>query len=115
MFTSNHPQFNFVIDPTDSFIHVEPERLVDACGFIPYWIDVTDERSFQQQVDDNYGFGLSEFNGAKVSGDGTYAYPDDPPLKPYLKWERPGEVAYMYAHAMMSFIKDGKTFVTRVD
>lgn len=115
MFVSDHPLFKFVVDPTNSFAGVPVNRLVDACGFIPYWIDVTDERSFQQQIDDNYGFGLFEIHGSKIAEDGTYIYPNDPDLKPYLKWERPGETAYMYAHALMSFIKDGKTFVTRVD
>ncbi len=115
MFYSNHPQFRFTIDPTNSFTDVDPQRLIEACGLIPYWVDVTDERSFRQQVDDNYGFGLYEMSGGTVDGEGVYRYPEDPDLLPYLKWERDGEVAYMYSHAIMAFVKDGVTFVTRVD
>lgn len=115
MFAIDHPQFKFIVDPTDSFIHVSPRRLIEACGLIPYWIDVTDERSFQQQVDDAYGFGLYPFTGSMIKADGTHTYPEDPEMKPYIKWEREGEVAYMYAHAIMAFIRDGQTFVTRVD
>jgi hypothetical protein len=112
---SIHPQHRFEVDPTDHFSDVEPEYLVDACGLIPYWIDVTTEDSFQKQVDDNYGFGLFEMKGGEVDANGVYRYPEDPDLFPLVKWERDGEVAYMYQYAIMSFIKDGEVFVTRVD
>lgn len=117
MYQNSHPYLRFVVDPTDSYTDVDPIRLVEACGLIPYWIDVTDDRSFQQQVDDSYGFGLYPWNLSKttIDEDGTYHYEGDPDMKPYMKWERDGEVAFMYQSAIMSFIKDGEVFVTRVD
>lgn len=115
MYVCNHPLHTFVIDPLNRFMDVDPQRLIEACGLIPHWIDVTNEDSFQKQIDDNYGFGLYEMNGGEVGEDGVYRYPEDPDLYPYLKWERDGEVAYMYSHAIMSFVKDGRVFVTRVD
>ena len=100
-----------VIDPTDHFSELDPVRLLEACAPIPYWIDVNASPSFQEQVDTKYCFGLFEIKGGTIDENGVYHYPEDPPLYPLAKWE----VAYMYQHAIISFIKDGETFVTRVD
>lgn len=117
MYFSIHPQFKFVVDPTDHYTDVDPNKLVEAGGLIVAWIDVTDPTPFQEQVLRNYPFGMYEFEDSTVDEDGVYTdkYPEDPPMHPILKWERDGETAYMYQSAFMSFIKDGVTFVTRVD
>jgi len=83
-------------------------------GIIPYWI-TTDDLSFQEQVTESYGFPVFEMTGGSIDIEGNYSYPEDPTLRPLCKWERNGEVAYMYESAIMAFIKDGVTFITRVD
>lgn len=106
------------IDPMGKFTHVNPHTMLNMIGMIQYWIDFADERSFKQQVEDNYGFGpLYRFSSdSTVDADGVMHYPGDPDLYPIAVWHREGETAYMYEHAMMAFVTaDGDTFVTRVD
>ena len=106
------------IDPLGKFSHVDPHVMMNMLGLVQYWIDLYDERSFKQQVEDAYGFGsLHRFSDTgKVDANGIYRYPGDPELYPIAIWRREGETAYMYEYAIMAFVTaDGETFVTRVD
>jgi len=103
------------IDPNSKFPNVSPIHLLELCGLIPAWVSDDPELSFQEQVIGSYGFPAQAITGSVVDADGTYRYPGDPLLHPIAKWQRGGEVMYMYEYAVVAFIKDGVTFVTRVD
>jgi hypothetical protein len=106
------------LDPMGKFKDVDPRQLIEMVGLIQYWIDLYDDRSFKQQVEDNYGFGpLHRFSSdSTVDSDGVMKYPGDPDLYPIAVWHRDGETAYMYQYAIMAFVMaDGDAFVTRVD
>lgn len=103
------------VDPLNHYTSVPDRALLEACGMILYWIVEDDSDTLQEQVNKNYQFGMYEMKGGTVTPEGIYEYPEDPPLYPLVKWERGDEVAYMYPHAIMSFIHKGVTFVTRVD
>ena len=112
----NLNSYKVTLDPTGqyTFKGVERGRIIVSLGIIPHWI-TNEERSFQEQVTESYGFPVYEMTGGTVDKDGNYVYPEDPVLAPLCKWERDGEVAYMYESAIMAFVKDGNTFITRVD
>ena len=113
----NLNSYKVTLDPTGHYtfkMGVSRPRIINSLGFILHWI-ANEERSFQEQVTESYGFPVFEMKGGTVDSDGKYSYPEDPVLAPLCKWERDGEVAYMYEYAIMAFIKDGKTFMTRVN
>lgn len=103
------------VDPNNKFPGVDSQNLLGFCGLIPGWIRDDPTLSFQEQVIGSYGLPAPEMTGGVLDADGCYRYPDDPPLHPIVKWQRGEEVMYMYDLAIVSFVKDGVTFVTRVD
>ena len=117
-----------IIDPTGHFVGkgVEKERLVEACGLIPIFIDYAEHREaetarevFEYMVEE-YGFGGHEWPADKHSVDpetGVYSYPEDPDLYPLVLFEVDGcDVdVYIYQHAIVSIVGDDETIVCRMD
>ena len=112
------------LDPTKSFTNAPIERLVQAMGILPNWVaealeaGCADIEALTASLADSYGFGeLHNLKGGEVAKDGTYQYPQDPPLRPLAKIETADLAIYFYPHAMLSIVekKSGDAFVTRMD
>ena len=110
------------IDPTGFFTKqgAERDRILEACGAIPAWIVHGDQSlGFQERVTKEYGYPVSQSTGGTIDPDGTYHYPEDPPLYPLISIQDGGEFCYQYEHSMVAFIsfKDNKqtVYVTRMD
>lgn len=104
-----HPQIEVVL-----YGNTQPEEL----GLLPYWVlnDAYFHLPLREAMEDQYQFPLYEIDGGEVDADGTFYYPDDPPLHPLIRIERLGEVFLQYHYGMVAFIdKDGQSFVTRMD
>lgn len=108
------------VDPNGHYksFNVPNERLIAACGVIPEWIMegyLLGETDMYQAIYDRYGFPMCDMTGGAVnnSDEGIYKYPGDPELHPIVRWESDTQVAFMYEHAIMSFV-DKATQVVRV-
>ena len=114
MFISNEVKYD--IDPLDKFTNVAPEALVEACGFIPSFInpeadDVMEEALLQ------YGFSIGPMVGGKVDGIGIYKYPGDPDLYPITRCVADNKTIYIYEYGIISFVDNegGETVTYRFD
>ena len=92
---------------------------MDVLGLPPHWAlnPFFFHMPLKEALEIQYGFGsLIEMNGGTVTDEGTYLYPDDPPLEPLIKIERGDETYYQYDYAIIAIVqKSGETFVTRMD
>ena len=111
-------------DPTKSFTNAPVKRLVEAMGILPSWVvegleaGCADIEALTASLADSYGFGkLHNFKGGEVAENGTYQYPEDPPMPPLAKIESADLSIYFYQHAMLSIVEkdSGGAFVTRMD
>lgn len=114
-------QYELKIDPTGGFEGADDDRILEACGFIPIWVadwlqNHQDDLSLKDYLDQTYGFGLYPM-GEKgwIDDDGTYHYPGDPDLPPYISIETPVGLLYQYSHGIVAIPHEGELFVTRMD
>ena len=107
----------YELDPLEQFTDVEPQRLIDAMGVLPAWVDPADPRPARLQFETKYRFGVTEIPGVEVMPDGTWSYPGDPVLHPIAKIERAHEIVYFYRGAFVAIVQksDGASFATRMD
>ena len=110
---------HITFDPTGHFKsqNVPEERLAPACGYLLGWACnyatlVVQAASLKEAMDAQYGFGLHEMTGGKITEGGIYKYPEDPDMYPLVKVQTGEEYMYIYQHAIIAF-NDG--FVTRMD
>jgi len=112
------------LDPTKSFTNAPVKRLVEAMGILPSWVaggleaGCADIEALTVSLANSYGFGkLHNFKGGEVAENGTYQYPEDPPMPPLAKIESADLSIYFYQHAMLSIVEkdSGGAFVTRMD
>ena len=77
-----------IVDPTNSFEGVEPERLMEICGLIPHFVaevkgwDVYGAQDMMDAMMQVYGFPHDIDMGGEVGEDYMYRYPEDEPLAP---------------------------------
>lgn len=126
----------YTVDPTKTFASRTREdklRLIDACGFIPAFIE--GQREGETIIDTfnreyAHGGGWFEYGGAfDLSPDGYLVFrfpetgdPDDPggneEYRPFLKAKPPlsNEEVFIYSHAWVAVrFPDGRTTVSRMD
>ena len=112
------------LDPTKSFTNAPTERLVQAMGILPNWVadgleaGCADIEALTEALAGYYGFGeLHDLKGGEIAENGTYQYPEDPPMPPLAKIESADLSIYFYQHAKLSIVekKSGDAFVTRMD
>lgn len=113
------------LDPAHNFRNVSATHLLNACGLIPHWIIAfvaehpDSDRPLQDVVDEEYGFGLYEFDSMDINDDMelvSLTYPDDEPFKPFLKVSFKGAHLIQYDCGMLAFVSPaGELFVTRAD
>lgn len=116
------------LDPTDHYLEVGEVELMNACGYIPFWVcdEEQEEKPLQELLEANYPFGMYQMTGEVMEG-GVYRSPyhepdpetgeSDPDLHPLIKIERKGETLYQYPYAIVAFKRDDsdKWFITRMD
>lgn len=105
----------WIIDPLGEYEDVAPEDLIEACGFIPYFLQQNDERDARTQMVDRYGFGDFPTTGAAVDARGVYSYPEDPDMFPYMETSLRGETIRIYPYAFVAITNDQGTYTTRMD
>ena len=112
-------------DPCGEYSYMDTDAVLAACGFIPSWCqnyEIGSEKLLIKYLEEMYGFGpLYPMQGI-LNNKGVYAYPGDPPLKPYLRimWfdsnpENPDAVLFQYPHAIVAVIQGDHRFITRMD
>jgi len=114
------------IDPLRQFEAVKPNRLFEATGLIPYFVneafmceqeDSTPEELMEVMLE-AYGFGMSGNMldyGGEILGDGTYQYPEDEPLYPLVEFQLKTCSIYVYQHALVAVVGDDSEVMTRMD
>lgn len=85
---------------------VPAERVLEACGFIPFWLNEADPRPAAEQLNEHYshGGGWRPFSSTTdqkfkvLEEDMSIKYPGDPKHKPFVKFLLRDEEVYMYDH-----------------
>lgn len=116
--TENQTLYTVKVDPTESFIHLSDQDVLDSLGLIPQiMFDSSNSRlNMWDALNAGYQHGGGLFVGeGRIGKDLSYNFPGDPPLKPLAKYTRGEEVAYQYQYGLMMVEKDGKLTPTRMD
>lgn len=120
--TTKVSNFEVLLDPHDAFKSVPTESLTTACGLIPGFVfcEAGSTLSLAERCQKHYQFGLIPMLGGEVDLDGTYRYPEDPPLHPLLRIRdltlSEDQAMFIYEHAIVSFVTGGEeTLVVRMD
>jgi len=108
-------------DPCGKFSKIPNADLLNAGGFLPRWCKEYEHYDFSMKkaLISNYSFYYGPMPGGKVSEDGTYLFPGDPPLYPYLKITFPNcdETCYIYNYGIVGTVnkRTGEAWLTRMD
>jgi hypothetical protein len=114
----------FITDPTGHYEQLDGDgevafrRCVQGVGMLAQFMLGTKE-TLSDNMEGNYQFGwgwqMAKGDQARVTADGVFNYPGDPPLYPYLKAQEldgeggvTGEVVYIYPYALVIVMRDGK-------
>lgn len=79
-------------------------NILDACGFIPHWLNEYDSRPAALQLGSKYvhGGGWRPFSSSEnpkfkvLEEDMSIKYPGDPRMRPFVKFVLRHEEVYMY-------------------
>ena len=93
------------------------ELAPEACGFIPTFLNVDDERPLKEQINDNYIAGWRNFEGFKIkSKSWTIGFPGDPDMQPLGGAALHGEVIAVYPYGWTMIVQEDSTFeIARLD
>lgn len=101
------------------FTKVDPRpfSVSDAVGYIPTFLDESDPRSVEEQINERYVYGgFQRFNGFKMKPNGDLTYPGDPVTKVLCEATLREEVIRVYEHAWVSITQaNGSFVVARLD
>lgn len=111
-------------DPNGKFEDVNSNRLLEACGLLPYF--AMDENlshyRLKEAMERAYGFGdLYEIVKGEIDSAGVYSYPGDEPLNPLMKIVRYSndghrDILYIYEYAIVAICEENeKPFISRMD
>ena len=114
-----------IIDPNKAFEGAKKDRLIEACGLIPYFFMAAKEQGTKTAKEayavmvSEYGFGdYSNTNWGTVDSKGTYvsAYKEDPDMEPIMAMSiLDGPTLYVYQSAIMAVVDSNDTIITRMD
>lgn len=114
---------SWTIDPLDKFKDVDPERLWEAGGYIPGWLENVWEPIYDQLIR-KYPFGMDlDIPGVHVTPEGVWQDVGpvddderDPDLYPYLKAKVGPETIFIYVSGLVSIHRaDGTQHNCRMD
>lgn len=112
------------LDPQGHYPEEVNSRLMGACGVLPQWSVAALVEKHEQgaeavkdAVQEQYCFPVHKIHGATITPVGTYKYPDDPDMEPYMSLRRGNVEVLIYGHAIIAFRERGGDycFVTRMD
>ena len=113
------------IDPNKAFKGAKKDRLIEACGLIPYFFLAAKEQGAKTAKEayavmvSEYGFGdYSSTSWGTVDSKGTYvsAYDEDPDMEPLMSMTiLDGPTLYVYQYAIMAVVDSNDTIITRMD
>jgi hypothetical protein len=105
------------LDPLKWYDGADPQAIVEACGLLPHFLQAADDARAVAQFQTRYQFGANWNDGpGKVQPDGTFVYPEDDDMAPYLVAELHGDRIYIYPHALVSVVlATGEQQHTRMD
>ena len=92
--------------------------LEDVLGLVPYWLDESDPRSAEEQLNAHYahGGGWSPLEGWKLSASNSISYPGDSVLQPWAIATFREDTICAYESAWFAIIHPDRTFsVARMD
>ena len=93
--------------------------VIEACGYLPQFLDDRDPRSAKEQLHTSYahGGGWHPFQGFIMNPeDHSLKYPGDPAFKPLAVMHLRDEGVYVYNHAWVAIVqKDGAYEIARMD
>lgn len=99
--------------------HANPAwDIFDIAGFIPDFLDESDERSAKEQIHSSYahGGGWNSFSGFELKDDNFIKYPGDPALPPLAYAKLRDETIYIYPHAWVLILQPNGSFeIARID
>lgn len=93
------------------------EMAPQACGFIPSFLKVEDNRPMKEQFNERYISGWHRFDGFEIKPKNwTISFPGDPDLQPLGGAALHGEVIVVYPYAWVMIIDaDNKFEIARMD
>lgn len=103
-----HPEWKF-FDPKISY---------DYLGFIPLFLNLLDDRSAIEQLDENYshGGGWRHFEGFELLENGNIQYPGDPEYQLLAETEINGDTVRFYPNSWVMVIRPDETWeICRMD
>jgi hypothetical protein len=93
------------------------ELAPEACGFIPSFLNIEDERPMKEQINDHYIGGWHPFEGFQLKKKSwTIGYSGDPDMQPLAGAALHGEVLAVYPHAWVMIVQDDSSYeIARLD
>jgi hypothetical protein len=100
-------------------------KLMEACGFIPYFVADAEDAGVSGMSAEEvmkilmliYGFATDIRMEGEVQEDGTYVYPEDPDLDPYVSMKGDyGHTYWIYPYGIVAVVdKNGEQSIARMD
>jgi hypothetical protein len=100
------------------FEMLHPRMTHDMLGFLPYFLNHSDERPAKEQFNTNYahGGGWRPMSGFKMMPGQALKYPGDPLLRPLARARFRNELILFYDCAIVAIVQpDGSFEASRMD
>jgi len=114
-----------IVDPNRAFKEAKKDRLIEACGLIPYFFMTAKEKGAKTAKEayrimvEQYQFGdYSSVDWGTIDSKGTYvsSHEDDPDMEPLMSMRiLDGPTLYIYQSAIMAVVDSEDTFISRMD
>ena len=116
--TSTAPA-TLIFDPMNEYGDTDRRQLLAACGYLPQWaLQRNKGEGMAAAIERQYVFYAGQMTGGTVTREGTYTYPGDPDLHPYVAICPAGDegTMYIYPHAIVAITHpDRPAWVSRCD
>lgn len=113
------------VDPNAQYPVIAAQNLYNACGVLLPWVllyfrDVKAAPTLKAHMTELYGFGDLFPLRMTHHTDDSLSYPGDPDIYPLISIEQPSPSdpplrVLIYQYAIIAFIENGQTFITRMD
>jgi len=111
------------LDPNNVYDYPE-DALIAACGLIPaFYAEVmhdiipheTSAEGIMGLLMDVYGFRTDVRMQGKIEENGTYVYPEDPDLEPYMQIKGMGHTVFIYPSGIVGVVAGDEQSIARMD
>ena len=109
-----------IIDPLLKHGEWTQKQIIEMLGLVPNWAAeglVNDaDGGMKETLINNYPYYGGAMTGGTIEEDGTYHYPEDPPLYPLVSMRGKNETFFMYEYGMVAVRTDaGNHWMARFD